>query len=580
FGASYEAFLAAIYPDDREAVNAAFTDSLKTRMPYAIEHRLLFPDGRIKYVHERCETYYDNGIPLRSMGTVQDITERKRSEEEIRRYHNQLEDTVRQRTEELRLSRDAAEAANKAKSLFLANMSHELRTPLNAILGFSRIVRKDPLLPENERQNLDIINRSGAYLLSLINDVLEMAKIEAGSLLLNTAPFDLGGMVCDIADMMQMRAKEKGLQLLIDHSSRFPRFVVGDEARLRQVLINLIGNAIKYTEQGGVSVRLRTKQNERVQLLIEVEDTGPGIAPQDQPRVFEPFVQLGQHGVSQGTGLGLTITRQYVQMMGGNIDLESTPDKGSLFRVDLPLSEATEADVGQTKQTTPGEVVGVAPGQPQYRILIVEDQKDNQALLAHLLESVGVEIKIAENGKQGVELFRNWQPHLILMDRRMPVMGGEQATQRIRRLPGGREVKIVAVTASAFKEQRDEMLKAGMDDFVGKPYRPGEIYACLAKQLGMVFRYKGEAESEQQTRSLTPEMLSVLPATLRTELRAAVESLDSGRIGFVLQQVAAHDQGLQQTLKQLTENFDYPAIVQALNDAQGAESTPNADKSP
>jgi PAS domain S-box-containing protein len=492
------------------------------------------------------------------------LIERIRSEEELRHYQDQLENTVRQRTEELKLSRDAAEAANKAKSVFLANMSHELRTPLNAILGFSEIVCNDPMLPENDRHNLEIINRSGEHLLTLINDVLEMAKIEAGGVQLTSATFDLGEMARDIIDLMQMRAKEKGLQLIIDQSSQFPRYIVGDEPRLRQVLINLIGNAIKYTEQGGVAVRLGTKHNERSHLLFEVEDSGPGIAAQDQPHIFEPFVQLGKHGISKGTGLGLTITRQYVQMMDGNISLESTLGKGSLFRVELPLTEATKTDIVQAEHAEHNEVVGVAPGEPQYRILIVEDQADNQALLIHLMTSAGLQIKVADNGKQGVELFQKWQPHLILMDQRMPVMNGEEATRHIRELPGGQAVKIIAVTASAFKEQRKKVLEAGLDDFVGKPYRAGEIYDCLSKHLGIKFQYKQVAESQEQSRILTPERLSVLPKALRDELQEVLESLDNERIIQIIQQVAAYDRDLQLTLRQYSESFDYPTILQAL----------------
>jgi PAS domain S-box-containing protein len=492
------------------------------------------------------------------------LIERRRAEEELNHYHNQLEDTVMQRTEELRLSRDAAEAANKAKSVFLANMSHELRTPLNAILGFSSIVRTDPLLPEKQRQNLEIINRSGEHLLALINDVLEMAKIEAGGMLLTTNPFDLGDMIRDVTDMMQMRANEKGLQLIIDQSSKFPRYIVGDEPRLRQILINLVGNAIKYTEQGSVTIRLGTEENELSHLLIEVEDSGPGIAPQDQPRIFEPFVQLSNNGASKGTGLGLTITYKYVQMMGGNIYLESTLGKGSLFRINLPLIEATESDIFKTEQQVAGNVIGLAPGQKRKRILIVEDQIDNQALLSHLMESVGLRIKVAENGKKGVELFQSWKPHLILMDRLMPVMNGEDATKRIRQLPQGQAVKIVAVTASAFKEQRKQMLEAGMDDVVGKPYRPGEIYACLSKQLGISFQYEEKDESAEQSGALTAEMLSVLPIALRNELCDALESLERNRIDRAIQQVGEHDQGLQKRLDRLVESFNYPAILQVL----------------
>jgi CheY-like chemotaxis protein len=442
-----------------------------------------------------------------------------------------------------------------------------LRTPLNAILGFSSIVRKDPLLPEKQQQNLDIINRSGEHLLTLINDVLEMAKIEAGGVSLSIDPFDLGDMMRDVTDMMQLRANEKGLHLIIDQSSKFPRYIVGDEARLRQVLINLIGNAIKYTEQGSVSVRLGTKQNDRSYLLIEIEDSGPGIAPQDKSRIFEPFVQLGDHGVRKGTGLGLAITHQYVQMMGGHIYLESTMGKGSVFRIDLPLTEASEIDIFNTKQVVSGNVVGLAPGQKQKRILIVEDQVDNQVLLSQLIESVGLQIKVAENGQKGVELFQSWQPHLILMDRLMPVMDGEEATRHIRQLPQGQAVKIVAVTASAFMEQRKQMLDAGMDDVIGKPYRADEIYTSLSKQLDIKFQYEEPDQSRYQERVLNSEMLSILPKTLLAELHEALQSLDRDRIEQIIHRAGEYDRELQKTLTRMVEDFNYPAILQLLKRA-------------
>jgi CheY-like chemotaxis protein len=443
-------------------------------------------------------------------------------------------------------------------------MSHELRTPLNAILGFSSMIRRDPLLHDSLRQNVDIINRSGEHLLTLINDVLEMAKIEAGRVQLENIPFDLGNMVRDVTDMMQIRAKEKGLRLLIDQSSRFPRYIVGDEARLRQVLLNLTGNAVKFTQQGGVTLRLGTKKNNNSRLLIEVEDSGPGIAPADQQRIFEPFVQLGEQGINKGTGLGLTITRQFVQLMGGNISLESALGKGSLFRVELPLNEVAETEIVIPEQTDNGTVAGLALGQSEYRILIVEDQRDNQLLLTKLMEAAGFLVKLAENGEQGVKLFQEWHPHFIWMDRRMPVMDGMEATRRIRELPGGKEVKIVAVTASAFTEQRTEMLDAGMDDFVRKPFRASEIYECLAKHLGLKYVYEGAAEPQETAVALTPETLNVLPEELRNDLKAALESLDSERIETLIRQVAAYDQALQKTLTRLSEDFNYPAILRAL----------------
>ena len=465
---------------------------------------------------------------------------------------------------QLQKARDEAEAANRAKSTFLANMSHELRTPLNAILGFSNIIKNDAQFPDSQRRNLEIINRSGGHLLSLINDVLDMAKIDAGRVVLEEASFDLGGMVSDVIDMMSVRAHEKNLQLLVDQTSEFPRFIVGDEARLRQMLINLLGNALKFTRQGGVTLRLGTRPNAVEHLVIEVEDTGCGIAPENQQRIFEPFVQLGEQGDSKGTGLGLTITRQFVELMGGQLSLESTLGKGSLFRIELPLKETREEEISQSNDTAHGDVVGPEPGQPTYRALIVEDQLENQLLLTQIMENAGIQVKVAKNGKQGVEIFQSWHPHLIWMDRRMPVMDGMEATKAIRQLPNGNNVKIVAVTASAFIEQRDEMLQAGMDDFLRKPYRAGEIYECLTKQLGIRFIYQGVASVEDSPRELTPAMLIMLPEALREELKEALESLENERISLVIKQISAYDPQLQTTLSQLVDNFDYPAILKAL----------------
>ncbi|WP_241674620.1 response regulator [Candidatus Methylobacter oryzae] len=533
------------------------------------EFQFLTQDGQclIWIIHQSSLAPLTDGRQLTVLMAI-DVTERKQNEIALKQYQDHLEEEIQQRTADLVLARNAAEAANKAKSVFLANMSHELRTPLNAILGFSSMILKDAQLPENQLRNLEIINRSGEHLLSLINDVLEMAKIEAGRIQFEEAQFDLGSMIRDVADMMSVRAQDKGLALLIDQSSEFPRFIVGDEARLRQILINLIGNALKFTQQGGVTLRLGIKQDPNAQLLIEVEDSGFGISPENQRHIFEPFVQLGEQGDGKGTGLGLTITRQFVRLMGGHISLESTLGKGSLFRIDLPLREVKENDLIKSKETSRGEVVSLAPGQPAYRVLIVEDQLENQLLLTQLMECIGISTKIAKNGKEGVELFQSWHPHLIWMDRRMPLMDGIQAAQAIRLLPEGKAVKIVAVTASAFMEQRDEMLQAGMDDFVRKPYRSSEIYECLSRQLGVTYIYDGVAEPQEQDMPLTPEMLSALPDELRKDLLDALESLDSEDIDSIIQQIANYDQPLQKALTNLAESFDYSAILKALRECR------------
>ncbi len=534
------------------------------------ERRFRHKDGHTVWTMVSAAPVFDDQRQFKgAFGMYTGITERKRDEEELRRYRDQLEDTVQRRTAELLLSRDAAEAANKAKSVFLANMSHELRTPLNAILGFSSMLRRELDLNQSESEKLDIINRSGEHLLTVINNVLDIAKIEAGRVQLDIAPFDIGAMVRDVAGMMQLRAQEKGLRLLVDQSPAVPHYVKGDEARLRQVLVNLAGNALKFTKQGGIAIRLGVRKNGRLHLVMEVEDSGPGISAEDQKRLFKPFVQLGETGAQMGTGLGLAISRQFAELMGGTIGVTSTPGKGSVFRVEVPAEEAAWAGTPALEEAPPArEVTGLAPGQPPYRILITEDQREQQMLLNQLMTKIGLEVRVAENGQECVKLFEEWHPHLIWMDRRMPVMDGMQATQAIRKLPAGGEVKIVAVTASAFKEQQQEMLDAGMDDFVRKPYRAEEIYDCLAKQLGVQYVYQAaEATAEATIGSAIPVSgkLAALPASIRKELADALESLDSETIAAIIAQIAQIDSGLGKQLQRLAEDFDYPAILNALS---------------
>src|SRR5450830_149673 len=565
FAGAYDAWTSTLHPDDLEYTEGEIQAALRGKREYAPEFRIVRPDGSVRNIKASSKTFFDpHGKALRMIGTNYDVTVIKQTEMELRKYKDHLEEEVEQRTTDLLLARNAAEAANHAKSLFLANMSHELRTPLNAILGFSSLMRKDAQLRQDQRNNLDIINRSGEHLLTLINDVLEVAKIEAGRMQLNTAAFNFGTMVRDVVDMMEIRAKEKGLRLILDQSSQIPGYINGDEARFRQILINLVGNAVKFTQQGGVTVRLGTRQNAHTHLLIEIEDTGIGIATEDQKRLFQPFVQLGEFNAQKGTGLGLAITQQYVQLMGGTIAVESTPGKGSIFRVELPFKRVDKVDLPK-ESSSKGEILGLAPNQQECRVLIVEDQLENQLLLSNLMKNIGIPFKVADNGEQALSLFLDWHPHLIWMDRRMPVMDGIEATKRIRALPGGKDVKIVAVTASAFTEQRDEMLKAGMDDFVPKPYRFNEIYECLTRQLGVQYVY-AEAQPTEDTGAtpLTAQMLSALPPELRSELRDALKSLDTERIGTAIGQVASYDPTLHKTLTHLTDNFDYPAILNVL----------------
>lgn len=456
-----------------------------------------------------------------------------------------------------------AEAANRAKSVFLATMSHELRTPLNAILGFSALMRSDPGLTEGQRDNLDIINRSGGHLLSLINDVLDMAKIEASRVILEVEPFDLGALVRDITDMLGKRAEEKGLQLQLDPSSRFPRFIKSDKEKLRRVVVNLVSNAIKYTNHGSVILRLGVQAGDEMRrLIIEVEDSGIGISQADQARIFEPFVQVGKSGTQKGTGLGLAIAREYVELMGGSIGVESTPDIGSLFRVSVPVQSAEEADV-VLPEVARGRVIDLAPGQPEYRILIVEDQVENQLLLQRLLEDAGFTVKLAENGTEAVDLFQRFRPHFIWMDRRMPVMDGLEATQRIRALDGGKEVKIVAVSASVFGDQRTETLTQGMDDFVRKPYRPSEIFDCMERHLGVRYLY-GADEPTTADSALSAGTLAQLPEALRQELADALINGNTEHITELILRIEQQDAALAKTLAHHVAAFNYLPILNAL----------------
>jgi signal transduction histidine kinase/DNA-binding response OmpR family regulator len=493
------------------------------------------------------------------------LAQSRRDQEELQQYKQDLEQLVEQRTAELVVARDQALAASHAKSAFVANMSHELRTPLNAILGFSNLLRERGA-SEQQRHDLDIINRSGEHLLGLINNVLDVAKVEAGRSELEISPCDLGRLIEEVQNMVEPRALQKGLTLQVE-VPQAPLFVRTDPPRLRQVLINLLGNAVKFTDRGSVTFRMKAApaiESGEVILTFEVEDTGEGITSADQALIFDPFVQTSPEKRQEGTGLGLAISRQIIELMGGTIGVESTRGQGSCFRVEIKVERARESEINRGPNLD--RVTALAEGQPEYRILIVEDQHENWMVLERMLANAGFQVRVAENGAQGVQQFREWRPQFIWMDLRMPVMDGIEATRRIRACEGGREVKIAAVTASGYASRRSEILAGGMDDYVRKPYRPAEIFECMARHLGV--RYvvsEGSARPDNgRAGELTAEDLAALPDELRTELRDALITLNPAPISTAIERISRENRALGLILARYANGYSYSRIFDAL----------------
>ncbi|WP_293157462.1 MULTISPECIES: PAS domain S-box protein [unclassified Microcoleus] len=472
---------------------------------------------------------------------------------------------------ELIKSKENAEVANRAKSQFLASMSHELRTPLNAILGFSQVMARNISITPEQKEYIEIINRSGEHLLELINDVLSMSKIEAGQITINESRFNLYNILDSLREMLQLKANSKGLQLIFENIGDLPQYIQTDESKLRQVLINLLGNAIKFTQHGIVTLRVSSQAETNVtegnqsQLLFEISDTGPGISPLELPTLFKPFVQTETGRKSmQGTGLGLPISQQFVRIMGGDISVESQLDQGTTFTFNIQVKLVTESD--EKEKTTAKQVIALEAGQPIYRILIVEDVAENRQLLLKLLAPLGFEVEEATNGQEAIALQSTWKPHLILMDMLMPVMDGYAATKLIKQTPEGKETIIIALTASAFDEQRHIILSAGCDDFICKPFREEVLFEKIAHHLNLRYIYEEENSSTsgsapQLLKSLTAEDLSVMPRDWVVDLYQAALCVDDNRILQLIEQIPENEANLANALTDLVENFRIDIII-------------------
>jgi len=516
----------------------------------------------------------------RFLGIGQDVSDRKHKEMALQQ------------------AMEAAEAANLAKSMFLANMSHELRTPLNVILGFTQVMSHDASLTPGQKEDLKTIHRSGDHLLSLINDVLDLSKIEAGHCTLDENGFDLISLLHTLRTMMTERARAKHLQLTFDIAPNVPQFVIADEQKLRQILLNLLSNAIKFTDQGGVTLRVISRESEdkicsilhplsqanhqrnltspASALQFEVIDTGVGMAAQEATTIFDAFVQAdaGKKTMS-GTGLGLTISRKLLDLMGGKISVQSIPHGGSTFTATIPVCPTSGVDVHSAQQNR--TVIGLVPGQAHHRVLIVDDQRENRLLMVRLLTQLGLEVREAINGQEAIAIWQDWQPDLTWMDIRMPGVDGYEATKQIRAMEHEKASIIIALTAQASQSDRTLALAAGCNDYISKPFREETVFLKMSEYLGLEYLYAASDDAAEPLASasapgessnislISPAMLAQISVDSRMALEDAAICGNDRAIAQLTTQLPPDLAPLSNVLVDLANTFQFEQILALLN---------------
>ncbi len=560
--------------EQREVIVKKRNEVLNGNVTSSYELEVLHKNGDTKWleINESAVLDYSDRI-VAIEGVAYDITVRKQVEVSTVEVNKALEERVHERTidlEELNnrltLVKDEALRANKAKTIFLANMSHELRTPLNAILGFSQLLLKDQYITPEQEEYVSVVNRSGEHLLALINDILEVSKIEAGRTILKKNNFDIWFLLDELIDLFKLRAEEKSLELKLKKSLHFCQYIYGDEGKIRQVLTNLIGNAIKFTSTGSIvisasSQKIVVQDHEKgnVIIRISVKDSGCGIPTEDLERVFAPFEQseAGENSESS-TGLGLSISREYAKLMYGTLHVAHNPHGGSIFTFLMQVH--TSDRVAMKSEVLDKKVTGLA-GQYKPKILVVDDNELNCRLLRIILERLSFVVTIAENGQEAIDSVNETIPDLIFMDMRMPVMNGYLATEILRDTHP--TLPIIAFSASVLDTQVQTMLDAGCTDTLNKPFKEIELLTVLKTYLNIEFTYKGESGTvleESTSEDSISEMIEGVPQDLAVEIK---QSSISGRkmdLNAAIEKLSESNHVLAKYLQKLADDFDYDVL--------------------
>ncbi|TLP80121.1 PAS domain-containing hybrid sensor histidine kinase/response regulator [Maribacter sp. ACAM166] len=531
-----------VHPDDKERVLSRLS-SFFAKEKYRHEYRWKYKDGEYRWMSDELKIIYDKtGKPIEMVGNWKDITLRKKLESELIK------------------SKIAADKANRAKSQFLANMSHEIRTPMNAIIGYCQVLGNDRTLTNDQKTSVHHINKGGEHLLGIINDILDMSKIELGKVTLSLNAFNFHNLLKDIHEMLRIVMADKNLQFSIDIGSDVPEIIYSDESRIRQVLFNLMGNAAKFTKKG--SVRLVAYLNEN-KIMIEVSDTGIGIPEDEQELIFNAFEQTDQGTkTAGGTGLGLTIGQQLARLMNGQLTVKSKIGFGSTFYFSFEYTAVKGEQI--ENKSTKKKVLRLAEGQTEMRVLVVDDNTENRDIIKRLLQPIGFKIKEAKNGKQAIDLYTQWGPQVILMNTIMPVMNGKEATIKIRQLKDGKDPTIIAVSAGAFDDKGEDLLELGADAFVRKPFMETELLEKIKQCAKIDYEYEPIVTCTENKKELIDAKieLKALSDELRDNLKKSATEGDIDAIEALIDDIKVVNLPLAKYIQRLTGDFNLEKIQQ------------------